>query len=113
MARPPYNVEREDICDGEAVDSDRIGRLNSRLGGDVRGSLHRRSVVSGGGPVPHILPGDASSVPRAEVFCQRQKKRLSAAEIGQHLRRILREQAVRDSVPQIEQNRERPCSHLG
>ena len=63
VAQTLHSVEWKDTDDREAVDRNRIGRLNSRLGSDVRESMHGQSLVCRGEPMAHKLPGGLSSLP--------------------------------------------------
>ena len=110
VARASHHLELKNCDDGRTVNCNRIGCINPRLGSDIRWNSHRRPMVSGGEPVAYKLPGGLSSFSCDKMLCQRQAKHYSAADIGQHIRRILREQARRDSVPQAEQLCEGPLA---
>ena len=110
VARPPVDMEWQNVHVREAVGGDRVGCLHLRLGGDVRRCTHGRPMVSGGATMAHKLPGGASSLPRGEMLCQRQKRRFCAAEVGQYLSRLLHQQAGRDGVPQAKRHCQRPVA---
>ena len=110
VARPSDRLERQVLLDRKTINGDRIRCLHSRVGSDMRGSPHRRPLVSRGETVAYQLPRGTSSLSCTEVLCQRQERRYSAAEIGQHICRLIREQVGRDSVPQVEQHCKGPVA---
>ena len=85
VVRSPVCLEWQDHHhDKETFNGNRVGCLNSRLGGILQGDTNRWPLVFRGETVAYQLPGSSTSLLCSNMLCQRQEEHYSPTQNGQH-----------------------------
>ena len=98
VGHPDGPLEREDHPDEGPRADHRIRRFDPRLGSDMPGLRHGRTLVGSGEELAYKLSGAPSGYASSENVCERQNETVGTAQARQHVCSSLHQQPGRDSI---------------